>query len=294
MKVHRSLSAALALTMLAGCGASSSSRAPHADGGADAGAGESGGGPGSGGRAGTGGNGTGGRAGTGGNGTGGAKLGTGGAKDADGGDVPDGSLDASVTPDATADAAPDDPRCTAIDRDATFTANVRITADNECEVFVNGASIGTTNNWGVAVTLDVSLHLHPSQKNVIAVRATNTSSQAGPDRGIIGVVSAVLDGGVRELVVTDGTWRTSKVSPEAGAWTGVDYDDSDWAFATVVANHGQGPWGTPFGTTDAKWIWSDVIPNDTANKPNLETAYARKDFYFALDAGGVTDKPTCH
>src|SRR5688500_6102837 len=47
----------------------------------------------------------------------------------------DAGADAS---DSAADAT--NPACTTIERDATLTAHLKITADNECEVFLNGTS----------------------------------------------------------------------------------------------------------------------------------------------------------
>jgi hypothetical protein len=205
----------------------------------------------------------------------------------------DGGTDGRVTDsaaDGEAGALPD-PRCDAIDRDATFSAHVRITTDNECEVFVNGVSVGFTNNWGSAVTIDLSLFLHPSRENVIAVRGTNTSSQGGLDRGIIGEVTVATDGGSVPVVVTDASWRVATV--EEPGWTELDFDGSGWAGATVIANHGEGPWGFPFGVTTAQWIWSAPVPSSTSDKPNLETTWARRSFYLSLDGTEVASTPAC-
>src|SRR6185369_8454242 len=173
--------------------------------------------------------------------------------------------------------------CRTIPTTATLTSHLKITADNECEVFVNGTSVGMTTNWGAAVTIDVSLYVHPGRKNVIAVRGTNTSSQGGNDRGIIGELTVDADGGVAALVVTNSAWRTSATVPDVDAggadWTALDYDDSAWSAATEIAANGDPPWGGVFGAgSAAKWIWSAPIPSDPANKPNLETAYARRTF----------------
>jgi len=187
--------------------------------------------------------------------------------------------------------------CLTIATTATVTSHLKITADNECEVFVNGSSVGMTTNWGAAVTIDVSLYLHPGRKNVIAVRGTNTSSQGGNDRGIIGELTVDADGGVAPLVVTNASWRSAKTIPDVDAggsnWTAVDFDDSAWSAATEIASNGDGPWGAVFGTSVAKWIWSAIVPADTADKPNLETAYARRTFYFSLDGTAIGATPAC-
>jgi len=187
--------------------------------------------------------------------------------------------------------------CGTIPTTATLTSHLRITADNECDVYVNGTMVGSTSNWGVAVTIDVSLFVHPGRKNVIAVRGTNTSSQDGNDRGIIGQLTVDADGGVAPLVVTDKDWRTSATVPDVDAggadWTALDYNDAAWSVATEVASNGDPPWGAVFGTSAAKWIWSAPIPPSTSAKPNLETTYARRTFYFSLDGASIASTPAC-
>jgi hypothetical protein len=213
-------------------------------------------------------------------------------------DVPvDTGSDVGSAPDVAvevaADLAADVPAaCGTIPTTMTLTSHLKITADNECEVFVNGTRVGMTTNWGAAVTIDVSLYVHPGRKNVIAVRGTNTSSQGGNDRGIIGELTVDADGGVAPLVVTNSSWRSAKTVPDVDAggsdWTGLDFDDSGWSAATEIASNGDGPWGAVFGTSAAKWIWSAAVPVSTSDKP-----YARRTFYFSLDGTTIGGTPAC-
>lgn len=201
-----------------------------------------------------------------------------------------------VAPDATPDAGADataevDPACATIPTNATRTVHLRITADNECDVFVNGAIAGSTTSWPSPVTLDVSLFLHPGRVNVIAVVARNTSSQGGVDRGIIGELDDLADAGSKVVILTDDTWKTSKV--EVSGWPSLLFDDSAWADATVVGAHGDSPWGALLGTSDAKWLWSAPVPSSTSDKPNAETAYFRKTFYFGTDGSTIASAPGC-
>jgi hypothetical protein len=192
---------------------------------------------------------------------------------------------------AGGEGAAGNPACESTPLDAALTSHLRITADNECEVFVNGASVGTTASWPSPVTIDVSLFIHPSKKNVIAIRGTNTSSQGGNDRGIIGELTLDSEGENVELVVTDASWRVSSVE-EAG-WSSVAFDASSWIAATEVANHGDPPWSALLGSTTAKWIWAAPVPSDTSAKPNLETTYARREFYFSFDGTTPVNEPGC-
>ncbi|HVZ71438.1 MAG TPA: hypothetical protein VHJ20_03605 [Polyangia bacterium] len=222
--------------------------------------------------------------------------------------VPDASVDvpADAATDALTDAAPDaaadapsdvvdaaaevNPACSTIATDATRTVHLRITADNECDVYVNGSLTGTTTSWPSPVTMDVSLFIHPGRVNVIAVEGRNTSSQGGPDRGIIGELDDLTDGGSKVVIITDATWRSSKTV--ASGWQGVLFDDSAWDMATVVGAHGDAPWGALLGASDAKWLWTAPIPTSTADKPDLETGYFRKRFFFGFD-GEVSATPGC-
>jgi hypothetical protein len=213
--------------------------------------------------------------------------------------APDTATSPDVAPDAGADAADTgtdataevDPACAEIPTNATRTVHLRITADNECDVFVNGAAAGSTTSWPSPVTLDVSLFIHPGRVNVIAVVARNTSSQGGVDRGIIGELDDLADAGAKVVILTDDTWKTSKV--EASGWPALLFDDSGWANATVVGNHGDSPWGALLGTSNAKWLWSAPVPASTNDKPNLETAYFRKKFYFGTDGSTIASTPGC-
>jgi len=190
-----------------------------------------------------------------------------------------------------AGSAPVDPRCAEIPVDATLTAHLQITADNECEVFVNSVSAGTTTNWGSPVTLDVSLFIHPGRRNVVAIRGTNTSSQDGNDRGIIGALKVGTTDNETELLVTDAAWRSS--TTEVLGWTDLGFDDSAWPFATVIADNGAPPWGTLLATPSAKWLWTAPIPVSTADKLNVETAYVRREFYFGFNGTDLATAPGC-
>lgn len=184
-----------------------------------------------------------------------------------------------------------DPRCAVADAGQTLTANLKITADNECDVYVNGQAVGQTSSWSSAVTIDVSLYVHPGRKNVVAVVGRNTSSQGGNDRGIIGQLTTTVGTSVTPILVTNSEWVVSQ-SPGA-EWTLLDYDASDWIPATEVAAAGDPPWGNVMGTgSEAKWIWFAPVPNSTSEKPNLEATYSRRVFYFDFE-GRVVSSPSC-
>ena len=40
-------------------------------------------------------------------------------------------------------------------------------------------------------------------------------------------------------------------------------------------------------------VWIGLLAIGTANKPNLETTYARRTFYFSLDGSTIAPAPAC-
>ena len=128
-----------------------------------------------------------------------------------------------------------------------FTAT--FTCDNSMEIFADGQSLGTDIDWSNPTT-----YLVPGNTRVLSV--------AGKDYGggYLGILGSTSNG-----QVTNETWKCSSVlSP---GWNSPDFDDQDWPFARVIANHGDHPWGTVHGIAEtAKWIWANN---------NEDTVYCR-------------------
>ena len=108
------------------------------------------------------------------------------------------------------------------------------------EMFADGQSLGTDSNWVNPTTYHV-----PGNTRVLSVAGED---YGGAFRGILGSTS--------NGQVTNETWKCSSVlSP---GWNSTDFDDQDWPFARVIANHGDFPWGTIQGIAEtAKWIWAN-------------------------------------
>lgn len=178
-----------------------------------------------------------------------------------------------------------------IPADATASAVLDITADNRRTVWVNGVPSESTNNeWYQPTHLTITLRRHPSAENVIAVEATNLTSQAGFDRGLL--VALRLNGAVR---VSDSTWRYARAADggwDAGdpAWRSPGFDDSRWSASIEQAANGSPPWGFVSGVSaSARWLWSYF--SNVPLKPNVETVLFRRSVYVTLD-GGLADAPT--
>lgn len=205
----------------------------------------------------------------------------------DGGDADAGTVDAGV-----ADAGPPDagvPTCPVAMGDSVQ-ALLGVTADNNRAVWLNGAVVEqTANEWFTATTHRVALWRHPARENVIAVRATNLTSQGGLDRGLL--LSVTLGASV---VATDARWRQRGVLdggwPETNpAWLQPGFDDSAWGASVEQAANGSPPWGfVTQVSANARWIWP--YSSLTFFKGQYEPVLFRRSIYVMLD-GGLADAP---
>jgi putative heme-binding domain-containing protein len=114
-------------------------------------------------------------------------------------------------------------------------ATLDITADNSFTVWVNGALVGSGNDWKVVRRFDVSkLLVHG--RNVIAVEAHN---DGGPG-GLLVRLAYLPNGMSKMALVSDRAWRASTSAP--AGWQKSAFDDSRWSRARELAPLGGGPW----------------------------------------------------
>lgn len=205
----------------------------------------------------------------------------------------DGPRDASAdTPrdarDAAVDAG-DAGRCP-IGLDDRIDARIVTSVDDESQLFVNGALIdGTPRIWSTVGDFGVVLFRHPSRANVIAIEGRNVLRIDGRDRGVLAELRVATEAG-EERLVTDAGWRLTTV--EEPSWFAVDHDDTRWATPTLEATHGDPPWGFLFdGGSTARWLWSYDSNLPAARKPERETVFVRRTFFFDL-AGRIVDEPS--
>ncbi len=195
--------------------------------------------------------------------------------------------DTSTGTDAGADTAAPCP----IGNDATITATLKATTDDNYKLYVNGTLIDDVARvWSSPQTYsNIQLFRNPTRKNVIAIEGINTANQGGLDRGVIVDLSYTVDATLQS-VLTDATWKVG-TSLTAG-WFDIAFAETGWVAATVEAAHGDGPWGAILGTSTASWLWS-YDSAAAAAKPTNETIYLRKSFYIGL-TGAPQDTPgTC-
>lgn len=119
--------------------------------------------------------------------------------------------------------------------DPVVRGHIRITVDDEQVLFVNGREIGESGIWNVVNTYDITDRLVPG-RNVIAAIGRN-----GP--GAFGLIAAVridLESGRAIELPSGGSWRT--LDRRVTDWNTIDFDDSQWPQALVVADYGDEPW----------------------------------------------------
>jgi len=113
------------------------------------------------------------------------------------------------------------------------------TADNSFELWINGKSVGKSDNWSTPAQIDVTEAVVPG-KNVVALKAVNGGSGPNPAGAIGEIVTLSAEGKPISTLTTDDKWRVSEV--EAAAWLKADFDASAWKAAVVLGDAGIGPW----------------------------------------------------
>lgn len=118
-------------------------------------------------------------------------------------------------------------------------AEILITADDSCALWVDGTKIGATepveNGWQVARFYDVEVS---GRTTVVAVRGTNDAVSAGV---VLAVVRLTYSDGTTSTFASGDDWRAATQFPADFARP--DLDDSRWEQAAVIAAYGAGPWG---------------------------------------------------
>ncbi|KAJ7491253.1 lectin [Mycena latifolia] len=142
-------------------------------------------------------------------------------------------------------------------------ADIIMTVDNGLTLYVNGAEVGTGEDFTVAERFCVSLR---PCLNVFAVTGVNTGGPAG----LIATIQVTYSDGTTSTLVSDTTWRASTTVP--AGYEQLSYDDSSWKPAVAEGAYGVSPWGQiaipsappVLSLTDANWIWTSEVANGVA------------------------------
>jgi hypothetical protein len=142
-------------------------------------------------------------------------------------------------------------------------AELRLAADDACEVFLNGLRLGAHDTWQRTIDFAVGKRL-TTGANVLAVRAENKPFSGKNPAGLIARLVITLAEGKTVTVASSTSWRAEK--EERPQWERPEFDDSAWKAAAIAAPFGGGPWGRIAG----------LEPVDASADP------AAKEIYFAV------------
>lgn len=150
-------------------------------------------------------------------------------------------------------------------------AELRIAADDACEVFMNGARLGAHDTWQRAAIFSVEKHLKAGL-NILAVRAENHPAPSKDPAGLIAHLAVTQAGGKQVFAVSDASWRVEKQA--IANWQQPAFDDSAWKRAMIAAPLGGGPWGriAGLGGTDPE---EDPVEAYSEVDPGVKEVYFR-------------------
>ncbi len=151
---------------------------------------------------------------------------------------------------------------------AVAAATLRMTADNEYTVFLNGTRVGSGTDFHQVSELGVRERLAEGQ-NIIAVAAKNVGAAPNP-AGLLGELRVELGDGAQVVFATGAGWRAA--DKEAPGWETAAFDDGAWKPVHVLGDNGIAPWGT-VGQSDFR---------------RLRARYLRRDFEVATQVRRAT------
>jgi putative heme-binding domain-containing protein len=111
------------------------------------------------------------------------------------------------------------------------TAQLSVSCDNHCRVYVNGQRVANDDSWESPTLVDVAKHLQVGA-NCVAVHGWNDGGPAG-----MALRVAWQEQGKDREVVTDGAWRCLDDDPDG--WDSSGFDASAWQAVKVLGEMGQ-------------------------------------------------------
>ena len=175
---------------------------------------------------------------------------------------------------------------------AIESAEVTMSADNRFELFANGCSAGTGDNFHVAQTMDVTGWLKPGI-NILTVTAENGGDQPNP-AGLIGSLTIRFVDGGTATVNTDRQWTSSLAA------------DGPWVAGAELGPVGMPPWSLSGPPIWARSLYPDYritaqVLSEMGVSPDFEADGVRyihrretdADLYFIANREGRTRATTC-
>jgi hypothetical protein len=147
-----------------------------------------------------------------------------------------------------------------------ISAILKITADNNYYVYVNGNFVGKDTTWESAEIYDISKYLQQG-KNVIAVKASDSGNPAGllveaeikkssSSTEPIKASTVSVQASISPIsIYSDSSWLTN--GQYVDGWNSLGLEDSSWWNVKVLGTPPVGPWRdiSNMEGTNAQWIW---------------------------------------
>ena len=122
-------------------------------------------------------------------------------------------------------------------------ASILITADNNYELYINGAAVGSdagsgSEVWRSVERYDIKARLTQG-RNVIGIRGTDL----GGNHGVVAAIRIEISGQTPREIVTDASWHVASKADPADYSHPEFVEDEQWTSARVVGPMGMAPWG---------------------------------------------------
>ena len=124
------------------------------------------------------------------------------------------------------------------DRDMPFVF-LTISADNECDFYINGQKVADANNWQQPTQALVGGPLKVGE-NVLAARVVNKGTGPNPAGFIAEMFAFDARMHLKWTLTTDDSWLVSETESEN--WEKPAFDDSGWHSAVVLGDAKLAPW----------------------------------------------------
>ena len=118
-------------------------------------------------------------------------------------------------------------------------ASVRLLADNEAALFVNGQEAGKVAGWTPGQVFNITGKF-TAGINTLAIAATNQGDAPNP-AGLAGKLVIEFETGYALPIPIDHSWKASNTEQEN--WKSEDFNDSNWVYAKETVWYGEEPWG---------------------------------------------------
>ena len=118
-------------------------------------------------------------------------------------------------------------------------ATLLLAADDSLVAYVNGVEVGRSSSWKNPVKLDVASQLKAGH-NVIAVTVSNGGTSPTP-AGLMGKLLVQRSEGEPIVIPVDVSWLSTTTVNDG--WQKNDSDVAGWSESSVIAKHGDVPWG---------------------------------------------------